>query len=753
MDPVGVVHVGSVAVALTLGAPGANPTVTSTEPSQPAAFFTHTLCKPLLIPVKAPLYGAYVPLSTLYSSPVVTDVTVMDPVGVVHVGSVAVALTLGAPGANPTVTSTEPSQPAAFFTHTLCKPLLIPVKAPLYGAYVPLSTLYSSPVVTDVTVMDPVGVVHVGSVAVAVTLGAPGADPTVTSTEPSQPAAFFTHTLCKPLLIPVKAPLYGAYVPLSTLYSSPVVTDVTVMDPVGVVHVGSVAVAVTLGAPGADPTVTSTEPSQPAAFFTHTLCKPLLIPVKAPLYGAYVPLSTLYSSPVVTDVTVMDPVGVVHVGSVAVAVTLGAPGADPTVTSTEPSQPAAFFTHTLCKPLLIPVKAPLYGAYVPLSTLYSSPVVTDVTVMDPVGVVHVGSVAVALTLGAPGANPTVTSTEPSQPAAFFTHTLCKPLLIPVKAPLYGAYVPLSTLYSSPVVTDVTVMDPVGVVHVGSVAVAVTLGAPGADPTVTSTEPSQPAAFFTHTLCKPLLIPVKAPLYGAYVPLSTLYSSPVVTDVTVMDPVGVVHVGSVAVAVTLGAPGADPTVTSTEPSQPAAFFTHTLCKPLLIPVKAPLYGAYVPLSTLYSSPVVTDVTVMDPVGVVHVGSVAVAVTLGAPGANPTVTSTEPSQPAAFFTHTLCKPLLIPVKAPLYGAYVPLSTLYSSPVVTDVTVMDPVGVVHVGSVAVAVTLGAPGADPTVTSTEDSQPAAFFTHTLCKPLLIPVKAPLYGAYVLSFILFSEP
>src|SRR5436189_15429 len=119
----------------------------------------------------------------------------------------------------------------------------------------------------------------------------------------------------------------------------------------------------------------------------------------------------------------MDPVGVVHVGSVAVALTLGAPGADPTVTSTEPSQPAAFFTHTLCKPLLIPVKAPLYGAYVPLSTLYSSPALTVVTAIEPVGVVHVGSVTVALTVGAPGATATVTSVEPSQPAAFFTHTL------------------------------------------------------------------------------------------------------------------------------------------------------------------------------------------------------------------------------------------------------------------------------------------------------------------------------------------
>src|SRR5678810_599289 len=75
---------------------------------------------------------------------------------------------------------------------------------------------------------------------------------------------------------------------------------------------------------------------------------------------------------------------------------------------------------------------------------------------------------------------------------------------------------------------------------------------------------------------------------------------------------------------------------------------------------------------------------------------------------------------------------------YGAYVPLSNLYSSPVVTDVTVMVAVGTAHVGSVALAVTLGAPGAAATVTSVDASQPAAFFTHTLCKPLLITIRPP---------------
>ena len=70
--------------------------------------------------------------------------------------------------------------------------------------------------------------------------------------------------------------------------------------------------------------------------------------------------------------------------------------------------------------------------------------------------------------------------------------------------------------------------------------------------------------------------------------------------------------------------------------------------------------------------------------------------------------------------------------------PLSILKVRPVVEDVTVIVPVGVEQVGSVAVAVTTGALGALPTVTSVEASQPPAFFTHTLCNPVLMPVKVP---------------
>ena len=74
--------------------------------------------------------------------------------------------------------------------------------------------------------------------------------------------------------------------------------------------------------------------------------------------------------------------------------------------------------------------------------------------------------------------------------------------------------------------------------------------------------------------------------------------------------------------------------------------------------------------------------------------------------------------------------------------PLSILYSRPAVGEVTLIVPVGVEQVGSVAVAVTTGAPGAVPTVTGAEASQPAAFFTHTVWLPVAMPVKVPAYGA-----------
>ena len=71
--------------------------------------------------------------------------------------------------------------------------------------------------------------------------------------------------------------------------------------------------------------------------------------------------------------------------------------------------------------------------------------------------------------------------------------------------------------------------------------------------------------------------------------------------------------------------------------------------------------------------------------------------------------------------------------------PLSNLNSRPVVDELTVMVAVGTAQVGSVAVAVTVGALGALFTVTSVDASQPAAFFTHTLCAPGDTEVKPPL--------------
>ena len=68
---------------------------------------------------------------------------------------------------------------------------------------------------------------------------------------------------------------------------------------------------------------------------------------------------------------------------------------------------------------------------------------------------------------------------------------------------------------------------------------------------------------------------------------------------------------------------------------------------------------------------------------------------------------------------------PLKPPAgYGPYAPPSTANSRPVVDVVTVMVPVGVVHVGSVALKVAVGAPGAVPIAWFNVVSQPAAFLT-----------------------------
>src|SRR5678815_2604274 len=102
--------------------------------------------------------------------------------------------------------------------------------------------------------------------------------------------------------------------------------------------------------------------------------------------------------------------------------------------------------------------------------------------------------------------------------------------------------------------------------------------------------------------------------------------------------------------------------------------------------------------------------------------------------------EVSQPAAFFTHTLCPPVPMPVKAPLYGAYVPLSTLYSSPAVCYVTAIVPVGVVHVGSFTVFFLMIRRPPRSTLDRSSAASDVYKRQHTLCPPVPMPVKAPLY-------------
>ena len=137
----------------------------------------------------------------------------------------------------------------------------------------------------------------------------------------------------------------------------------------------------------------------------------------------------------------------------------------------------------------------------------------------------------------------------------------------------------------------------------------------------------------------------------------------------------------------------------------------------------------------------DVTVIVPVGAVHVGSVTLTVgAAGALGADAMVTSIVVVQPALFFTVMVCLPELSPVYPPVgYGANAPPSKLNSTPVVGEVIVMIPVDVVQVGSVTLAVGAGgAPGAPATVTSILVVQPALFFTANVCLPVPTPVNPP---------------
>ncbi len=68
------------------------------------------------------------------------------------------------------------------------------------------------------------------------------------------------------------------------------------------------------------------------------------------------------------------------------------------------------------------------------------------------------------------------------------------------------------------------------------------------------------------------------------------------------------------------------------------------------------------------------------------------------------------------------------------------LNSSPVVGVLTVIVPVGVVHVGSTAASVAVGAPGAVAMSLVNVVSQPAAFFTLMVCVPAARPLQ-PVAG------------
>src|SRR5678809_595739 len=135
----------------------------------------------------------------------------------------------------------------------------------------------------------------------------------------------------------------------------------------------------------------------------------------------------------------------------------------------------------------------------------------------------------------------------------------------------------------------------------------------------------------------------------------------------------------------------------------------LCVPVASPLHPPVgYTAYAPPSRLNSSPAVDVVTVIVPVGTLHVGSTTASVAVGAFGAVAISFESVVSQPAAFLTLMLCGPVASPLHPPVgYTAYAPPSRLNSSPAVDVVTVIVPVGTLHVGSTTASVAVGAFGA----------------------------------------------
>src|SRR5678815_5664793 len=167
MVPVGTAHVGSTAASVAVGADGALLMVMLALLVHVLSplFLTFTVCDPGASPLHPPVgYAPKLPASNWYSTPV-AGVSVIVPVGTLHVGCVAAST--GCSGAFGTglmvmlallVHVLSP----LFLTFTVCDPGASPLHPPVgYAPKLPASNWYSTPV-AGVSVIVPVGTLHVG---------------------------------------------------------------------------------------------------------------------------------------------------------------------------------------------------------------------------------------------------------------------------------------------------------------------------------------------------------------------------------------------------------------------------------------------------------------------------------------------------------------------------------------------------------------------------------------------------------------
>ena len=170
--------------------------------------------------------------------------------------------------------------------------------------------------------------------------------------------------------------------------------------------------------------------------------------------------------------TVIVPVATLHVGSLTVVVgTDGGAGAalSVAVAAADSQPPTMLFTTMSYVAAINALDVALVWNVVPLSKLYVTPLDGLVTVIVPVATAHVGCTVVVMgTEGVVGWALTIVAT--AEDGQFDTSSLTITWYVEAFNALEISDVwnvaPLSKLYVTPLVGLVTVMTPVGTVHVG-----------------------------------------------------------------------------------------------------------------------------------------------------------------------------------------------------------------------------------------------------------------------------------------------